>query len=75
MITYCSEVGYYYWEVYMSYNVFLRKCFLAKFLDKRVNSGYIDRIDKFISGGKGGIFTLRGIVLRVKKGKGYIEKR
>ncbi|MBA3065897.1 tRNA lysidine(34) synthetase TilS [bacterium] len=60
-------------KLYLSYNEFLRKCFLAEFLGRKVNSLYIDKIDGFISSGKGGTFKLRGINLTVKKGKLYNE--
>ncbi|MBA3052842.1 tRNA lysidine(34) synthetase TilS [bacterium] len=56
-------------SVYLSYNKFLRKCFLAEFLGRKVNSRYIDKIDGFISSGKGGVFELRDMDLTVRKGK------
>lgn len=55
---------------YLSYNKFLRKCFLAEFLEREVNSGYIEKIDCFIRQKKGGLFTLRGFDFVIKKGKG-----
>ncbi|MFH1958666.1 MAG: tRNA lysidine(34) synthetase TilS [bacterium] len=60
---------------YLSYNKFLRKCFLAEFLEREVNSGYIGEIDRFIRRKKGGSFTLRGFDFVVKKGVGTKHKR
>ncbi len=62
-------------RVYLSYNKFLRKCFLANFLGRKVNSRYIDKIDGFIRSGKGGSFKLRGMDLTVKKGKLYKRRK
>jgi len=60
---------------YLSYNKFLRKCFLAEFLEREVNSGYIGEIDRFIRRKKGGTFTLRGFDFVIKKGVGTKHKR
>jgi tRNA(Ile)-lysidine synthase len=54
---------------YLSYNRFLRKCFLADFLGGKANSRHIDRIDGFIASGKGGVFEFRDFDLVVKKGR------
>jgi len=61
-------------SLYLSYNEFLRKCFLAEFLGRKVNSRYIDKIDGFISSGKGGMFKLKNMDLTVRKGKLSGEK-
>jgi len=60
---------------YLSYNKFIRKCFLAEFLEREVNSGYIGEIDRFIRRKKGGSFTLRGFDFIIKKGVGTKRKR
>jgi len=62
-------------SVYLSYNKFLRKCFLAEFLGRKVNSRYIDKIDGFINSGKGGGFALRDMDLIVRKGKLYKRRK
>ncbi|PIU17970.1 MAG: tRNA lysidine(34) synthetase TilS [Elusimicrobia bacterium CG08_land_8_20_14_0_20_44_26] len=56
---------------YLSYNKFLRKCFLAEYLDKKANSGVVEKIDSFISEKKGGKFTLRDFELIIKNGRAY----
>jgi len=62
-------------DKYLSYNKFLRKCFLAEFLEREVNSGYIEKIDRFIRQKKGGSFTLRGFDFSIKKGVGIKHKK
>jgi len=62
-------------RLYLSYNKFLRKCFLAEFLGRKVNSPYIDKIDNFISSGKSGTFKLKNMDLTVKKGKLYKRRK
>lgn len=59
---------------YLSYNKFLRKCFLAEFLEREVNSDYIEKIDCFIRQKKSGLFTLRSFDFVIKKGKGVKYK-
>ncbi|MEA2081440.1 MAG: tRNA lysidine(34) synthetase TilS [Elusimicrobiota bacterium] len=62
-------------SVYLSYNKFLRKCFLSEFVGKQANSRYIDKIDRFISSGKGGAFKLKNTDLTIKKGVMYKRRK
>ena len=55
---------------YLSYNKFVRKSFLAEFLEGKANSETVEKIDRFLRQGKTGSFSLRGFdfVIREKTG-------
>ncbi|MCD6423173.1 MAG: tRNA lysidine(34) synthetase TilS, partial [Elusimicrobia bacterium] len=59
---------------YLRYNPFIRKCFLAEFLGGKVNTEYINKIDRFIESGKGGTFIIKGGKVLIKRGKIKFEK-